>query len=145
MKTMSKRLIIGGCLVSMLSFASCENKRDDNGDFGGMWQLTEWRDPSNNTIATNSSGIYYKVRKQLIQFQRLPGGQANFQSAYFRFTNDSLCIYHIVNYPSDTLCTPEILAPFGFPPNGRLHVDALSSKKMVLSSQETGTLHFRKY
>ena len=44
------------------AFASCA-KMDDNGDLGGQWQLTEWRDKATGAIkATKETGIYYALQ-----------------------------------------------------------------------------------
>jgi hypothetical protein len=129
--------------------ASCENKRDDSGTLGGMWQLIEWR-AADGSVAYDKpdTTLYYKVRNNLLMLQELPGESESYFMTYYRQTADSIIINTekiFNNAERDTVChNVSDLRKYGVPANGRLHIDALTSDKMVLSSEE-GTLRFRKY
>lgn len=141
------------CIVALLSlflYSSCENKRDDSGTLGGMWQLVEWRN-SDGSLAYNKSGtkIYYKIRNNILMLQELPGETETYFLTYYHLDDDYLVInqpYTIVRDAElDTIPhTIEALHKYGIPSNGRLHIDVLESDKMVLTGEE-GTLRFRKY
>lgn len=141
------------CIVALLSlflYSSCENKRDDSGTLGGMWQLVEWRN-SDGSLAYDkpSTKIYYKIRNNILMLQELPGETETYFLTYYHLDDDYLVInqpYTIVRDAElDTIPhTIEALHKYGIPSNGRLHIDVLESDKMVLTGEE-GTLRFRKY
>ena len=141
------------CIVALLSlflYSSCENKRDDSGTLGGMWQLVEWRN-SDGSLAYDKPGtkIYYKIRNNILMLQELPGETETYFLTYYHLDDDYLVInqpYTIVRDAElDTIPhTIEALHKYGIPSNGRLHIDVLESDKMVLTGDE-GTLRFRKY
>lgn len=141
------------CIVALLSlflYSSCENKRDDSGTLGGMWQLVEWRN-SDGSLAYDKPGtkIYYKIRNNILMLQELPGETETYFLTYYHLDDDYLVInqpYTIVRDAElDTIThTIEALHKYGIPSNGRLHIDVLESDKMVLTGEE-GTLRFRKY
>lgn len=141
------------CIVALLSlflYSSCENKRDDSGTLGGMWQLVEWRN-SDGSLAYDKPGtkIYYKIRNNILMLQELPGETETYFLTYYHLDDDYLVIkqpYTIVRDAElDTIPhTIEALHKYGIPSNGRLHIDVLESDKMVLTGEE-GTLRFRKY
>lgn len=131
-------------LLLLLTLFSCENKRDNNGDLGGNWQLLEWRDAQNQVVKDKTSRIFYAIHKNLFQFKDAAYYTNGYYLSYFKHTPDSLIFYHIVNYPTDTLATPEALAPYGVPESGRLHIDRLDADNMVLSEKDR-VLVFRKY
>ncbi|MCD7721033.1 MAG: lipocalin-like domain-containing protein [Prevotellaceae bacterium] len=131
------------CLLAALaSLASCDNKRDTNGDLGGMWQLTEWRDQRDSLVATNKQQIYYSFQLELMKIQRI--GDGTYYLALFTHTQDSLIVLSIYNRPDEELVSLEDMREYGIPQDGRFHIDALSESHLVLSGQE-GTLAFRKY
>ena len=141
------------CIVSLLFLVvsvSCENKRDNSGTLGGMWQLLEWKAPD-GSIAYNKpdTTLYYQVRSNLLMLQELPGGSDNYFLTYYHQAEGCIVIdqpYKIVNNAErDTVLHPiEDLKKYGVPNTGRLHIDVLTSDRMVLSGAE-GTLLFRKY
>lgn len=141
------------CIVVILLLVlhtSCENKRDDSGSLGGMWQLVEWRN-EDGSLAYDKPGthIYYKVRNNLIQMQELPGEAEKYFITYYHLEGEELVIsqpYTIVRDSElDTIqYTIDALHKYGIPGSGRLHIDELKSDKMVLSGEE-GILRFRKY
>lgn len=153
MKT--KKLFFLYCIVSLLFLAfytSCENKRDDSGTLGGMWQLLEWRaldgslvySKPDNTNAT----IYYKIRNNLLMLQELPGESEDYFLTYYRQAEGYIIIQSDKIYKDselDSVAHPiEELKKYGIPNTGRLKIEELKSDKMVLSGEE-GILRFRKY
>lgn len=137
-------------ILSLFLQTSCENKRDDSGTLGGMWQLVEWRN-ADGSIAYDKPGkhIYYKIRSNLLMLQELPGEVDTYFMTYYHMEDENLVInqpYTIVKDAElDTIpYTIDALRKYGIPGNGRLHIDVLKSDKMVLSGEE-GTLRFRKY
>ena len=77
-----KKFILTSILI-LLALSACDNKRDHNGDLGGMWQLTEWRNPTGTTMATKDDRIFYSVQLKLIEF----GGRPAFYF-YSKFKHD---------------------------------------------------------
>ena len=139
-----KKFILTPILL-LLTLSACDNKRDHNGDLGGMWQLTEWRSPEGTTLATKADQIFYSVQLNLIRFRDYDDGTwGDYYLAYFRHTPDSLIVYRPVNYAKDSLVSLHDLARYGVPANGRFHIDALNGDMMILSSP-SGTINFRKY
>ena len=139
-----KKFILTPILL-LLALSACDNKRDHNGDLGGMWQLTEWRSPEGTTLATKADQIFYSVQLNLIRFRDYDDGTwGDYYLAYFRHTPDSLIVYRPVNYAKDSLVSLQDLARYGVPANGRFHIDALNGDMMILSSP-SGTINFRKY
>lgn len=137
-------------LLFLAIFASCENKRDNSGTLGGMWQLVEWR-AADGSIAYNKpdTTLYYKVRSNLLMLQELPGESESYFLTYYHQTADSIVInqpYKIVrDSERDTILhLIEDLKKYGIPYTGRMQILELTSDKMVLSGEE-GTLRFRKY
>ncbi|MBO7067106.1 MAG: lipocalin-like domain-containing protein [Bacteroidaceae bacterium] len=141
------------CIVALLSlflYTSCENKRDDSGTLGGMWQLVEWRIADGSIVYQKpDTTIYYKIRNNLLMLQELPGETDTYFLTYYHLEDDYLVInqpYTIVRDSElDTIpYTIDALRKYGIPGNGRLHIDVMASDKMVLTGEE-GTLRFRKY
>ena len=136
-------------LLLLVLSASCENKRDDSGTLGGMWQLVEWR-AVDGSVAYNKpdTTLYYKVRNNLLMLQELPGESESYFLTYYQQAEGCIIINKdkiVNNAERDTVLHPiGDLKKYGVPLNGRLHIDALTSDKMVLSGEE-GTLRFRKY
>ena len=125
---------------------SCENKRDQNGDLGGMWQLLEWRNAQNQVVQDKYSRIFYSIQLKLIRLRnhKLDGG--DYYQCYFRHTPDSLIIYRPTLYSAkDSLVSMSDIARFGVPSDGAFRIQVLNSSRMVLTSGDTLTLVFRKY
>ena len=134
-------LIYIGVAAAMCT--ACESKWDENGDLDGMWQLTEWRDRASGAVVkTNADSVYYCVQLKLIKFQNM--AQTSYYLCYFTQTSDSLVIGKVTTWPANEEKTFAELAPYGVPANGRFHIDALSKKRMRLSSN-AAFLTFRKY
>lgn len=135
-----KRTISFFLLLALL-LTACENKRDNNGDLGGMWQMTLWRNPQGDTLATKHTAIYYYFQLNVMKVQRK-------DHPYFlmRFihTEDSLLVGTTFAQPFDSIVGRDQLLLYGVPTDGRFHIDALSNNLMQLSGK-SGTLQFRKY
>lgn len=127
------------CLGLLLS--ACENKRDDNGDLGGMWQMTLWTNAQGDTLATNQTGIYYHFQLNVMKVQRQ---HLNYYLMRFAHKGDSLLVGTTFAQPFDSIVSHDKLAPYGVPADGRFRIDALNDNKMQLSGA-IGTLQFRKY
>lgn len=144
-------IIILFCLI--LGFESCQNYRDNNGDLGGMWQLTMWQTRSatgqiDSVVATNETGIYYSISRQIIQFTYMKEnineyGHAVFGS--FRHTPDSLFLYNFTyTAPKDSIPADSVLRRYGIPADGAFRINTLTKSRMVLSEPDN-ILTFRKY
>ncbi|MGN0233694.1 MAG: lipocalin-like domain-containing protein [Bacteroidaceae bacterium] len=134
-------------LVAILCSAlcSCENKRDKNGDLGGMWQMLEWRNVQNQVLKDKRSRIFYSVQLKLIRLRDY-NDRGDYYQCYFRHTPDSLVIYRPTLYSAkDSLVSLSDLARFGVPADGKFRIQVLNSDRMVLTSADTLTLVFRKY
>lgn len=137
-------------LFLLALYTSCENKRDDSGTLGGMWQLVEWRNADGSLAYDKPDAhIYYKIRNNILMLQELPGEGETYFLTYYHQEEDNLVInqpYTIVRDSElDTIpYTIDALRKYGIPSSGRLHIDVLTSDKMVLTGEE-GTLRFRKY
>ena len=150
------------CIVAALIISSCEDFHESNGDFGGMWQLVEWRTirPSTGELdsiaATQQDGIYYSVHQELILFTQYHETQTSVGGdyrdwtqfygryyAYFKRTDTALTLYNVVN-GKDEPCTPKDLRQLGVPVDGIFAIESLSQQKMVLS-YDGNMLFFRKY
>lgn len=158
--SISKLLLI--YVSATLSLLSCEDFHENNGDFGGMWQLVEWRTtrPSTGEIdsiaATNKDGFYYSIHQELIQFTHIRNTEVSVSEdyrnpttfygrfyAYFKRTDTTLTIYNVVNV-NDEPREPKDLAKFGVPADGIFKIENLDNQIMMLS-YEGNVLFFRKY
>lgn len=136
-----KRILIYLAIVTLgIAFSSCENKRDDNGDLGGMWQLTQWTDANGETVATKYDGMFYCFQLKLMKVRQ--GGTEYL--ARFSHQGDELVVTEAFAQPFDTPVELDQLAAFGVPADGRMHIDGLSDSHMQLTGS-LGTLRFRKY
>jgi hypothetical protein len=117
-----------------------------------MWQLLEWRATDGSIIYikpdnTNAT-IYYKIRNNLLMLQELPGESESYFLTYYQQAEGCIIINKdkIFNNAERDTVSHDVsdIHKYGIPADGRLHIDALTSDKMVLSGEE-GTLRFRKY
>lgn len=133
---------------------SCGNYRDNNGDLGGMWQMTMWQTRSQQTeqidsvVATNETGIYYSINRHIIEFKCV---SENFNEygdrvfGTFRHTPDSLILYGFTYIaPHDSIPADEVLRRYGIPADGAFRINTLTSSRMVLSNTDN-IITFRKY
>lgn len=139
MKMLLKTMILSCYAVTLLS---CD-KVDDNGDLGGMWQLTEWKAvPDGTVVATKEDAIFYSVQLNLMKFSR-DNDLSNCHLARFSHKGDSLFVGKVYARPLDKEVQVADLAKYGVPASGRFAIE-LNSKHMVLRSDEA-VLKFRKY
>lgn len=129
--------------LALLCGSACDNKRDMNGPFDGMWQLLSWQDKAGRPLTDAPRDIYYCVQLKLIKFMN-KNKHLNYHLAYFTRTPDSLVLGKIVHYPTDTVCQTDVLKPLGVPANGRFCVKELTDERMVLTTDQA-VLTFRKY
>ena len=135
MKKLFKILLIMATLHAM---GSCE-KMETNGDFAGMWQLTEWKDLSDSRIVADKySKIFYCVQLDLMDFR-----SNDSYLARFRRTADSLFIGTVYHGAGDNIVSIEELAKFGVPADGKFAIDRLNKQALVLRSDDA-LLTFRK-
>lgn len=73
-------------LILSLIFCSCQ-KEDNNGDFGGMWRLTEIVKSDGSITDTKEKSYFWKVQLELIKIGS--------QFGRFQNTGDSLFIQMI--------------------------------------------------
>ena len=132
-------------VLAITLFVSCD-KIDDNGDFGGMWQMTEWkRIHDGEILADKYSGIYWSVQLDLMQFGLNKSNYNNdFYLARFKRTTDSLSLGTVYSRPNDDIVGYDVLAPYGVPDNGKFAIDKLSHSALILRSKDA-VLTFRKY
>ena len=127
--------------VFALSMVSCD-KIDDNGDFGGMWQLTEWkRLPDGQKVCDKFTkpALFYCVQLDLMEFRR-----SDSHLARFSLRKDSLFIGTVYHGPKDDIVGYDELAPYGVPSDGKFAVDRLTRSTLILRS-DTALLTFRKF
>lgn len=130
-------------LLFVMSLASCD-KVDDNGNLGGMWQLTEWKNVSDGSIvATKTDAIFYSVQLDLMKLSR-NNDISTYHLARFSHKGDSLFVLKAYSRPLDQEVPLTELSKYGVPATGAFAVDKLSSSEMVLRSKES-VLRFRKY
>ena len=131
--------IIFTLLLLPLLLTGCD-KMEDNGDFAGQWQLTEWKNLADGQIvADKTTGIYYCVQLDLMSFQ-----YKKQYLARFRRTSDSLFIGTVYYGSKDEIVGYDQLADCGVPANGKFAIDRLTRKALVLRSDDA-VLTFRKY
>ena len=157
-------------LVS-IGLASCENFRDNNGELGGMWQLTQWRTRSqsgeidslvannlrNDSTVPNVRKIYYGIHRDVFQLRDAKdvNRPRDFFFCTFETGNDYIQLgtvvtesgrdfYDFNNNTLGKLQELEQLNSFGVPANGRFQIDILTSNTLQLST-DNDILIFRKY
>lgn len=139
-----KRLVLS-MIFLVVALVGCD-KMDCNGKLDGNWQLTEWMDiASGDMIADNTSGIFYTVELELIQFKSNATGYYPYL-AYFRHQGDSLFIGDVFlnQANTDSIVALEDLARFGDDGSGKFRIMDLSDDRMVLTNRQY-RLAFRKY
>ena len=137
--SITKILLVATLLLGM---GSCD-KMEDNGSFGGMWQMTEWKQlPDGKIIADKNSAIYWSVQLDLMQFGL--GHRSGYYLARFKRTSDSLLIGTVYLPPTDDIVGYDAVASYGVPAEGKFVIEKLTKEALVLRSNEA-VLTFRKY
>lgn len=130
-------------LTITFTLTSC-SKQDDNGDLGGMWQLTEWKSLTDGSIvADKNDALFYSVQLDLMKFS-IHNDISTYHLARFSHHNDSLFIGDAYARPSETKVGYEDLQKYGVPPSGAFAIDHLSHKNLILRTDDA-ILRFRKY
>lgn len=150
---MKKIAFIVLSVFCLIGICGCENYRDDNGDLGGMWQLTMWQTRSSSgqidsIVATNETGIYYSINRRIIEFKYMKENINEFGDRIFgsfRHTPDSLILFNFTySAPKDIVPSDTVIRKYGIPEDGAFRINTLTSGKMVLSNTNN-VLSFRKY
>ena len=144
MKQMKKYIFFFvAVMVSAVIFSSCD-KLECNGALDGQWQLTEWKSPTGELLADKQARIFYNFQLQMMTFQI----GDKWQSSSFENTGTSLRVYDPLNYIGggrEEILPMTDLAKYGVPEDGIMKIEKLTSGTMILSSNQRGTLTFRKY
>ncbi len=133
-------------LLSLLFLVSCD-KMECNDGLDGQWQMCEWKSPSGELKGGKEMKIYYSFQLQMMMFQQLLGS-GGYQLSSFENCKTHIRIYDPVKYAGaghDEILPMEILSRYGVPLDGIMKIEKLAGSTLVLSSEETGTLTFRKY
>ena len=129
-----------------LFFLSCD-KMDCNGLLDGQWQMIEWKSANGEIIGDNEMQIYYSFQLQMMMFQKL-SAPSTYVFSSFHNQQTSIRIYDPIKYKGDghdLILSMDTLKQYGVPSDGLMKIDRLSNDTLVLSSNETGRLIFRKY
>ncbi|MBO4593791.1 MAG: lipocalin-like domain-containing protein [Bacteroidaceae bacterium] len=136
---MKKLILYILILCPLFCFIGCD-KLETNGDFAGMWQLTEWKNLADGQIvADKHDGIYYSVQLDLMAFN----GKDQYL-ARFRRTSDSLFIGTVYHGPKDDIVGYDELAKYGVPADGKFAIERLTKQALILRTDDV-RLTFRKY
>ena len=132
--------------VLLQTLCACD-KMEDNGDFAGLWQLTEWKHlPDGAIVKDKNNRIFYSVQLDVMQVKGdTIGLNANSRLiSRFRRTADTLYIGTVFYGIKDSIVDIDNLAPLGVPADGKFAIDRLNKHAMVLRTDEA-VLTFRKY
>lgn len=120
---------------------------DKNGDLDGHWQMTDWRNNTDNSVvADKSSQLFYTIQLELIQI-RFKTKEEIGCVALFEHRNDSLILTKAFQQKANTdslLQDMSTLKKYGVSADGRFKIVSLSSDHMTLKNDEY-TLKFLKY
>lgn len=127
-------------------FVSCD-KMDCNDGLDGQWQMYEWISPEGEMVGGKELEIYYSFQLQMMMFQKLSVSSGYLLSS-FQNEQTKIRVYDPIKYKGnghDDVLPMDTLSQYGVPLDGVMHVESLTSNKLVLSSSEAGRLSFRKY
>ena len=143
---MKRKLTIIFFLVALVQMNSSCNKTDENGDFDGNWQMTEWRSNADGTIIGTryTHKIYYAVKLNILQMRDYDKPYDTWHFCEFHKTSDSLYIDKVYHRPFDKEEPVDSLAIYGCAPEGRYAFLKLTKDDMILRNS-LYTLTFRKY
>ena len=134
-------------LYLTLIFLSGCDKLDCNDGLDGQWQMLEWKSADGEIVANKEAKIYYCFQLQMMMFQKL-SAPSTYVFSSFHNQQTSIRIYDPINYKGDghdLILSMDTLKQYGVPSDGLMKIDRLSNDTLVLSSNETGRLIFRKY
>ncbi len=146
MKDIKHTLTIVFCILSPWILSLSCNKTDENGDFDGNWQMTEWLSNADGTIIGTryTHRIFYAVKLNILQMRDYNKDYDTWHLSYFHKTNDSLYIDKVYHRPLDREEPIDSLAIYGCAPEGRYAFLKLTKDDMILRNS-LYTLTFRKY
>lgn len=132
--------------VTLLFLSGCD-KLDCNDGLDGQWQMLEWKSADGEVVANKDAKIYYCFQLQMMMFQKL-SAPSTYVFSSFHNQQTSIRIYDPIKYKGDghdLILSMDTLKQYGVPSDGLMKIDRLSNDTLVLSSNETGRLIFRKY
>ena len=130
-----------------LCIIGCDKVESDN-PFRGQWQMLEWIDATGTVVATNETQMYYSFQLGVMSFQHVRGQAPLLLHARYEVSANQLYISKPFEYAGnghDKELSMSILAQFGVPTDGVFKIEEQTSAKLILSSNETGTITLRKY
>ncbi len=133
-------------VLSVFLVVSCD-KMECNDGLDGQWQMCEWKSPTGEVVAGKEMKLYYSFQLQMMMFQQLSVG-ATYWLSSFENCKTHIRIYDPIKYVGgghDEILPMETLSRYGVPLDGIMKIEKLAGSTLVLSSDETGTLTFRKY
>lgn len=144
---MKKKTMLSLILYLTLIFLSGCDKLDCNDGLDGQWQMLEWKSADGEVVANKDAKIYYCFQLQMMMFQKL-SAPSTYVFSSFHNQQTSIRIYDPIKYKGDghdLILSMDTLKQYGVPSDGLMKIDRLSNDTLVLSSNETGRLIFRKY
>lgn len=144
---MKKKTMLSLILYLTLIFLSGCDKLDCNDGLDGQWQMLEWKSADGEIVANKEAKIYYCFQLQMMMFQKL-SAPSTYVFSSFHNQQTSIRIYDPIKYKGDghdLILSMDTLKQYGVPSDGLMKIDRLSNDTLVLSSNETGRLIFRKY
>lgn len=144
---MKKKTMLSLILYVTLLFLSGCDKLDCNDGLDGQWQMLEWKSADGEVVANKDAKIYYCFQLQMMMFQKL-SAPSTYVFSSFHNQQTSIRIYDPIKYKGDghdLILSMDTLKQYGVPSDGLMKIDRLSNDTLVLSSNETGRLIFRKY
>ena len=144
---MKKKTMLSLILYLTLLFLSGCDKLDCNDGLDGQWQMLEWKSADGEVVANKDAKIYYCFQLQMMMFQKL-SAPSTYVFSSFHNQQTSIRIYDPIKYKGDghdLILSMDTLKQYGVPSDGLMKIDRLSNDTLVLSSNETGRLIFRKY
>lgn len=144
---MKKKTMLSLILYLTLLFLSGCDKLDCNDGLDGQWQMLEWKSADGEIVANKEAKIYYCFQLQMMMFQKL-SAPSTYVFSSFHNQQTSIRIYDPIMYKGDghdLILSMDTLKQYGVPSDGLMKIDRLSNDTLVLSSNETGRLIFRKY
>ena len=144
---MKKKTMLSLILYLTLLFLSGCDKLDCNDGLDGQWQMLEWKSADGEIVANKEAKIYYCFQLQMMMFQKL-SAPSTYVFSSFHNQQTSIRIYDPIKYKGDghdLILSMDTLKQYGVPSDGLMKIDRLSNATLVLSSNETGRLIFRKY
>ena len=132
--------------LTLLFLSGCD-KLDCNDGLDGQWQMLEWKSADGEIVANKEAKIYYCFQLRMMMFQKL-SAPSTYVFSSFHNQQTSIRVYDPIKYKGnghDLILSMDTLKQYGVPSDGLMRIERLSKDTLVLSSNETGRLIFRKY